>query len=186
LFGIGAEELSFWRYPSDAELFESELRGLHLGSFVAWDPHKQTELVKSLYGFQISDVPFDRTYRRGSNLDDMHENGLHDWLKYVKFGYGRATDHGSKDIRLGKLDRDSALKLVRKHDPALPSDIERWLPYAGLSRDLFFAVANSFRSEAVWRFNGERWEHPEGMSDDWTASPSSGLNLELDNLLKSV
>ena len=25
-----------------------------------------------------------------SNLDDMHENGVHDYLKFVKFGYGRA------------------------------------------------------------------------------------------------
>ena len=25
-----------------------------------------------------------------SNLDDMHENGVHDYLKYIKFGYGRA------------------------------------------------------------------------------------------------
>lgn len=105
LFGITADDLSYWKYPSDAELFESELRGLHLGSFLTWDPHKQTELVKSLYVFQISDVPFDRTYRRGSNLDAMHEHGLHDWLRYVKFDYGRATDHGSKDIRLGKLVR---------------------------------------------------------------------------------
>ncbi len=186
LFGITEDELSYWRYPSDAELFESELRGLHLGSFVPWDPHKQTELVKSLYGFQIADVAFDRTYRRGSNLDDMHENGLHDWLKYVKFGYGRATDHASKDIRLGKLERDSALALVTQYDSALPSDIERWLPYAGISRDLFFAVSNSFRSESVWRFTGDTWEHPEGMWDKWTPTFDEGLDLELAALRKML
>lgn len=186
LFGIGAAELSYWKYPSDAELFESNLRGLHLGSFLAWDPHKQTELVESLYGFRVSDVAYDRTYRRGSNLDDMHGNGLQDWLKYLKFGYGRATDHGSQDIRLGKLDRNSALHLVRQHDPALPSDIERWMQYAGVSRDLLFAVANSFRSESVWRFNGETWEHPEGMSDNWVASLSGNLDAELDELIDMV
>lgn len=186
LFAITEEELSYWRYPSDAELFESELRGLHLGSFVAWNPHKQTELVESLYGFQIADVAFDRTYRKGSNLDDMHENGLHDWLKYVKFGYGRATDHGSKDIRLGKLGREAALKLVEQHDPALPSDIERWLPYAGISRDLFFAVSNSFRSDSVWRFTGQTWEHPEGMADEWTPSFDEDLGLELAALEKRL
>ena len=26
----------------------------------------------------------------------MHENGIHDYLKYVKFGYGRCSDHLAK------------------------------------------------------------------------------------------
>ena len=34
---------------------------------------------------------FERTYRRMSNLDDRYENGVHDLLKFIKFGYGRAT-----------------------------------------------------------------------------------------------
>ena len=34
-----------------------------------------------------------------SNLDDIHENGLHDYLRFIKFGYGRTTDHASKDIK---------------------------------------------------------------------------------------
>ena len=186
IFGIGADNLQYWQYPTDAELFQSELRGLHLGSFVAWDPHKQTELVSSRYGFQAADFAFDRTYRKASNLDDMHENGLHDWLKYVKFGYGRATDHGSKDIRLRKMDRNSALELVKRYDPVLPSDIGRWLPYAGISQDLFFAIANSFRSESIWRFDGDNWVHPEGMVDNWVPAGLKALEVEIEALIASV
>ena len=74
------------------------------------------ELVKNQYNFKISNISFDRTYRTMSNLDDMHENGVHDYLKYIKFGYGRATDHASKDIRSGKITRDKAIKLVKKYD----------------------------------------------------------------------
>ena len=48
------------------------------------------------YGFEVSDEPFERTYRKGSNLDDIHENGIHDYLKYIKFGYGRCTDHATR------------------------------------------------------------------------------------------
>ena len=50
----------------------------------------------------------------------MHENGVHDYLKYIKFGYGRATDHASKDIRSGKITRDKAIKLVKKYDHIKP------------------------------------------------------------------
>ena len=68
------------------------------------------------YKFEVSDEPFERTYRKISNLDDMHENGIHDYLKYVKFGYGRCSDHASKDIRTGYMKRDKAVKLVLKMD----------------------------------------------------------------------
>ena len=53
----------------------------------------------------------------------MHENGVHDYLKYIKFGYGRYTDHASKDIRAGKLTRTDAIKLVNQMDPVKPKDL---------------------------------------------------------------
>ncbi len=49
-----------------------------------------------------------------SNLDDIHENGMHDYLKFVKFGYGRTTDHASKDIRAGIRSRASGIEEVKK------------------------------------------------------------------------
>ena len=75
------------------------------------------------YGFESSDEPFDRTYRRMSNLDDMHENGVHDYLKYVKFGYGRCTDHVCKDVRAGLMTRAQGLELVRRLDHVKPRDL---------------------------------------------------------------
>lgn len=186
LFGITSEDLTFWSYPSDSTLFDSELRGLHVGSFINWNPHEQTALVSHKYGFRTADFAFDRTYRRGSNLDDMHENGLHDWLKYIKFGYGRATDHASKDIRLGVRSRSSMLEVARTLDSTLPSDIERWLPYAGISRATFFAVANSFRSQSVWKFSEGRWVHPEGMEDTWGTQMSPEIDSEIQSLEERI
>ena len=179
VLGITAGELDFWKYPSDEQLFTSGVRGLHLGSFIDWDPHKQTELVQRLYGFRPAERAFQRTYRMGSNLDDMHENGLHDWLKYVKFGYGRGTDHGSKDVRLGKLERSAAIDLAMHHDASMSEDLSRWLDYAGISEDLLFLILNSFRSDKVWRFSAGRWVHPDGMTDTWGADPPNEALVEL-------
>ena len=78
---------------SDQDIFKIDLGGIFLGNYVPWDANKHIELVKNQYNFKISNISFDRTYRTMSNLDDMHENGVHDYLKYIKFGYGRATDH---------------------------------------------------------------------------------------------
>ena len=45
------------------------------------------QMVKEKYGFKPASTPFERTYRTFSNLDDRYENGVHDLLKFVKFGY---------------------------------------------------------------------------------------------------
>ena len=67
------------------------------------------------YGFKEAEEPFERTYRRMSNLDDMHENGIHDYMKFVKFGYGRATDHVCKDIRAGKMSREEGIETITEN-----------------------------------------------------------------------
>ena len=46
------------------------------------------------------------------DLDDRYENGAHDYLKYIKFGYSRATDHACKDIRTGYLSREEGIERV--------------------------------------------------------------------------
>jgi hypothetical protein len=102
------------------------------------------------YGFKPSPVAFDRTYRRMSNLDDMHENGIHDYLKYIKFGYGRATDHVSKDIRDGKMTREEGIEIVREMDHRKPSDLKRWLEYVDMTEEEFDRIADTFRDPRVW------------------------------------
>ena len=39
-------------------------------------------------------------------------------MKYIKFGYGRGTDHVCKDIRGGYITRDQGIELVRKYETA--------------------------------------------------------------------
>jgi hypothetical protein len=90
----------------------------------------------------------------------MHENGAHDYLKFIKFGYGRATDHASKDIRSGYMSREEGIELVRKHDHVKPTrDLRRWLTYVGMTEDQFNAIADRFRDPRVWWIErGEWWK----------------------------
>ena len=87
-----------------------------------------------------------------SNLDDMHENGTHDYLKFIKFGYGRASDHASKDIRMGYMTRLEAIEMVKKYDSVKPTtDLKRWLEYVGMLEDEFDRKAETFRDPRVWK-----------------------------------
>ena len=154
---ITAQDMICYQYPSDSEIMRTGLRGIYLSNFVHWDANHHIELVRSKYGFEVSDEPFDRTYRVMSNLDDMHENGVHDYLKFIKFGYGRCTDHASKDIRAGQLSRGQAVELVRKYDHVKPRDLARWLKYVGMSEETFDGIADTFRDPRVWRYIDGTW-----------------------------
>jgi N-acetyl sugar amidotransferase len=149
--GLTPQDLLWARYPSDEELADVGVRGIYLGNYVDWEANTQTEKMIRDWGFEQSEQPFERTYRRMSNLDDMHENGIHDYLKYVKFGYGRGTDHSMKDVRSGHMTRDEAIAMVEKYDHVKPRrDLERWLEYVGMTEEEFDEIADTFRDPRVW------------------------------------
>ncbi len=54
------------------------------------------------------------------NLDNL-QTGIHDYFKFVKYGFGRATDLACLHIRRGRLSRPDALTLVRRHDGIFPA-----------------------------------------------------------------
>lgn len=157
LEGITAQDMLVYQYPSDQELFDLDLRGLYLGNYVYWEANQHAQMVIEKYGFRINDQPFDRTYRRVSNLDDMHENGAHDYLKYIKFGYGRCTDHVCKDVRAGQMTRAQGVELVRQYDPVRPRDLQRWLEYVDMSAEEFDRIADTFRDRRVWHRENGQW-----------------------------
>ena len=153
---ISEQEMLWCKYPEDSEIERVGVRGIFLGNYVNWDGRQNAEIAKK-YGFKESPEPFERTYKRASNLDDRYENGIHDLLKYIKFGYGRGTDHSSRDIRLGYMSRDEGIEMVRKYDHVVSSDLYYWLNYVGMTEDEFWEIANSFRDPRVWRIENEEW-----------------------------
>ena len=157
--GLTERDLRWCKMPSDEEFADNKLRGIYIGNFIEWDPISQTELIIDKYDWEPARQPFERTYRNFSNLDDMHENGIHDYMKWIKFGYGRCSDHASKDIRTGHLSRDEAIKLVEKYDHVKPyRDLNRWLDYVDMTEDEFDRIADSFRDPRVWsKDDNNKW-----------------------------
>ena len=113
-------------YPADQEFFDLDLRGIYLGNYVYWEPTNTPKMVRGALRLR-STRPFDRTYRTDVQPRRHARNGVHDYLKYIKFGYGRCTDHACKDIRAGLITRDEAIELVGATTTVKPSDLERWL-----------------------------------------------------------
>jgi N-acetyl sugar amidotransferase len=150
-------DLLQWIYPTDEEIDRVGVRGIYISNYFKWDANEHGPMVVDKYGFKEAEEPFERTYRRMSNLDDMHENGIHDYMKFVKFGYGRATDHVCKDIRAGLMSRDDGVSIVRERDHIKSKDLHRWLNYVGWSEEEFDRVADSFRDPRVWWIQEGQW-----------------------------
>jgi N-acetyl sugar amidotransferase len=156
--GLTAKDLLWAQYPSDEKIDEVGVRGIYLSNFVNWDANEHVKLVVEKYNWRPAQQPFERTYRMFSNLDDMHENGVHDYLKFIKLGYGRGTDHACKDIRAGIMTREQGIEMVRKYDHVKPRrDLERWLEYVDMTEEEFDHICDTFRDRRVWRIENGQW-----------------------------
>jgi N-acetyl sugar amidotransferase len=148
--GIREQDMLWAKYPDDAEVERVGVRGIFISNFFGWNQDDHTKLMVDRYGFEQNPTPFDRTYKRDANLNNVHDNGIHDYMKFVKFGYGRCTDHVCRDIRTGVMTRAQGVELIREYDDIVPGDLRRWLSYVGLTRAEFDAIADSFRDPRVW------------------------------------
>jgi|TARA_B100001093_G_scaffold82810_1_gene74229 N-acetyl sugar amidotransferase len=155
--GLTKKDLNWTLFPSDKEIQEVGLRGIFMGNYIYWDANKNLEIAKQI-GFKVSPKSYARTYRKFSNVDDIHENGIKDYLKFIKFGYGRCTDHTSKDIRLGIMSREKGIELVRKHDHLKDKEsLDHFLKMAKMTEDQFDLIADKFRDNRVWWIEKNKW-----------------------------
>jgi N-acetyl sugar amidotransferase len=151
--GITEKDLTPYFYPSDQDIERVGVTGIFLGSYFFWDARKQLEIVKK-YGFNVKeDGPTEGTYTNYENIDEKLV-GLHDYLKYVKYGFGRATDHACIDIRNGRLTRSEGLDLVRKFDGKYPIyAISEFIKYSGMSKDEIDSIIDSYTNPVIFKQN---------------------------------
>lgn len=88
------------------------------------------------------------------NLDNV-QTGIHDYFKYLKYGFGRATDLACMQVRRGRLTRADAMTLVRMHDGKFPTTylgypIEDVLREIDMTRDEFQAVCDRFTNRRLF------------------------------------
>jgi N-acetyl sugar amidotransferase len=115
---IEARDLIQFTYPSDEELARVGVTGIFLGYYYPWDGYRNA-LVSQGYGFETFPTMVEGSLANYENLDN-HQMGIHDYFKYLKYGFGRATDIANNHIRRGRMTRDDGLNLVKMHDGKFP------------------------------------------------------------------
>lgn len=140
--GINAKDLCPFQIPPKKELQKAGITGIHLGDYIFWDTEKQVKFIKKTYSWKESDV--EGTYKRYKSVECIMP-GVHDYSKFIKRGFGRATDHASIDIRAGRITREEGFELAKKIDPKRPKILDHYLKITGMTEKEFEDVLKSQR-----------------------------------------
>ncbi len=116
--GLSSTDLLPYTYPEDRELSEVGVTGLFLGHYFPWDG-LSNYLLAQANGFQSFGKVVEGSMVDYENLDNF-QHGIHDYFKFLKFGFGRATDIASIHLRRDRLTRPEAIQIVRKNDGKYP------------------------------------------------------------------
>lgn len=117
--GIEARHLIQYTYPTDEELARSGVTGVFLGYYLPWDGFNNAEVAKK-HGFQSYPEPVEGSLVDYENLDN-HQTGIHDYFKFLKYGFGRVTDQACLHVRRGRMSRLEAMNVVAERDGKFPA-----------------------------------------------------------------
>lgn len=153
--GVTMPQMQEFVYPSDEDIERVGVRGIYLSNYFFWDARRQVRKMIDEYEFETA-VTRERTFHLYDKLDDIHADGAHDYCKYLKFGYGRATDDASMEVRHRRMTREEAIDMVEKYDHVRPTDLDIWLRFVGTTEAEFLDYLAPMRDKDIWaRENGE-------------------------------
>lgn len=160
---IKDEELFWYSYPSDQDLERAKIRIVYLGYFMSdFNDHTNAEhALKSGLEFR-------------TGVDALPENmgGIYPFvaldddfvipnqmLKYLKFGFGKATQEVGSAIRFGKMTRKEGIELVKKYDGKCADFyIQKFCDYLEISETEFWQIAEPYINKELFRKNEQgKW-----------------------------
>jgi N-acetyl sugar amidotransferase len=155
-FGIPENNLRPYYYPSDKLLNEVGVTGLFLGYYFPWDG-LSNYLLAQANGFQSYGKNIEGSAVDYENLDN-YQHGIHDYFKFLKFGFGRATDLVSMHIRRGRLTRKQGLQIIKKNDGIYPysylgKSLEEILQPLGINIEKFEELCNKFTNKELFKID---------------------------------
>jgi hypothetical protein len=111
-------------------------------------------LFSQAHGFESYPRTVEGSLVNYENLDNVH-TGIHDYFKFLKYGFGRASDHACMHVRRGRLSRADAIELVRTHDGKFPSSylgypLDEVLAEIDMTLEQFHEVCDRFTNKKLF------------------------------------
>lgn len=154
---IELSDLKSLMWPSDDDIQRVGVTGIFYGYYFKWDARKQMELIEK-YGWKHLDKP-----QAGSWLDyeniDMGFVDIREHLKWIKYGYGRATDQVNIDIRNDRISRADAITEIKDIDGKFDfQNRKKFCEYIGILEEEFTRIRDSFvNTDILKKCEGGEW-----------------------------
>jgi N-acetyl sugar amidotransferase len=156
--GLPAHDLYFFRFPPDEELNRHPVDITHWSYFENWDPYRNYLVAKEHCGLKEAEESNEGTFTNFAQ-NDQALYALHTYLMYLKFGFGRANQDASIEVRRGAMDRQTAVNLVRLYDGQYPeSFIPRYLEHYHMSQAEFDATLDRWANRRLFDKVDGRWK----------------------------
>jgi len=143
-------ELQLYTYP---KLDQKTTSGIFLGQFFPWDGLLNA-ITAGKYGFKSYFGPVEGIGYDYENLDN-YQTGVHDYFKYLKFGFGRSTDLVNNHIRRERITRAQGKEIILLHDGKYPNSylgkpLEEVLEPLDITVDEFIEICNKFANKDLF------------------------------------
>ena len=165
--GIKRKDVEMFIYPEDENLKKVGVTGLFLGYYLPWEGYNN-KLIAQANGFESYGKTVEGHFVDYENLDNC-QAGLHEYLMYLKFGYGRATAQASMDIRRGRVTREDAAKAVVKLEGMYPvsflgKKLKDILGDIGMTKEHFDEICDQYTNYEFFQLNknGEILRNSDG------------------------
>lgn len=177
---LSEDDIWQFRYPEDADLNSLGIRGIYLGNFVRWDPKVQHEEMVRLYNYKGAN--FKRTFDTYDHVDCFNFMDLHDYIKYLKHGFSKVTDHACRELRHGRLSREQAYRLLSHHERQPLEYVEKFCEWIQIDRRSLQFILDQHRNRQIWEESkpGEWFLKKEEILPRKSQSSDDNLNNTFD------
>lgn len=164
---VSLRDLEPFRYPDVKSLRALRARSICLGSYIPWDVKRQVQIIKQELDWaeeEVEGVPAGYGYEK----IECGMQGVRDYLKFMKRGYGRTAHLAAIDIRNGRLNREEGMQLVAENDGKRPASLDLFLKYVGISEPQFNQIVSSHEI-APYKHDPSKIQHGKKLwdQDQW-------------------
>jgi N-acetyl sugar amidotransferase len=145
---ITESDIEQYIYPDDINIESVGVRGIYMGNYLRWDSKAQHEEMIQKYSYETASQL--RTFDCYNDVDSFHYSGLHDYIKFLKFGYGKAFDHACREIRLKRLSRSEAIELCMGYLNKEPQDRSLFIDWLGIEESSLDESLDKIRNREIW------------------------------------
>jgi len=152
---VNKQDVVQYQYPDDKEIERIGVRGIYLNNYIRWDSKAQHEQM--IHTYQYETATQTRTFDTYNDVDCYNYSDVHDYIKYLKHGYGKATDHACREIRLRRMTRAEGIEMVKKYTPHRPQNLSLFLKWIGITENSFHYLIDQHRNKTIWQRN-DNWD----------------------------